>query len=171
MNEVIKNNKISGGLKFLIVVLALYLVFVCFDFPAARQAGLNFLLMLIKIVPVLILVFIIMIFVNLYFTKARIGKYLGAESGARGWAYAIVAGILVSGPPYLLFPLLGELKGRGMKNSLLAIFLFNRNVKIPFLPVMVYYFGLGYTIILSSYIIIFSLLNGKMIELLAKRRP
>ncbi|MFH1428104.1 MAG: permease [Patescibacteria group bacterium] len=126
--------------------------------------------MFIKIVPILLVVFIIMILVNIYFTKERIGKYLGEKSGIRGWVYAIISGILVSGPPYVLFPLLGEFKKQGMKNSLLAVFLYNRNVKIPFLPVMIYYFGLGFTLILSLYIIIFSILNGKIIKLLIKDR-
>ncbi|MBW2540150.1 MAG: hypothetical protein JRE27_11165 [Deltaproteobacteria bacterium] len=76
--------------------------------------------------------------------------------------------MLVSGPPYVLYPLLGELKKRGMTNSLLAVFLYNRNVKIPFIPAMIYYFGLKFTIILSVYIIIFSIMNGKIMEALTK---
>ena len=166
----IGQNKISGGVKFLIVVLAIYLVIALFNFSIIKEAFSGFLQMLIKIVPILIIVFAVMILVNLYFTRERIGKYLGAESGIKGWFYAIISGILVSGPPYVLFPLLGELKKEGMKNSLSAVFLYNRNVKIPFLPVMIYYFGLSFTVVLSIYIIIFSILNGKLIGWLVKDR-
>ncbi len=158
----------SGGMKFLIVVLAVYLIFVFLNFSAAENASSNFLKMLVEIIPILAVVFVIMILVNMYFTRERIGKYLGAESGARGWIYAIISGVLVSGPPYVLFPLLGDLKKGGMKNSLAAVFLYNRNVKIPFFPVLVYYFGLSFSIILSTYIIIFSVLNGKIIGWLVK---
>ncbi len=167
MNK-LKKNKISGGVKFLMIVLVIYSIVALLNFSIAKDAFFDFLLMFIKIVPLLCFVFIIMIFVNLYFTKDRTKKYLGARSGIRGWIYAMISGILVSGPPYILFPLLGELKKQGMKNSLLAVFLYNRNVKIPFLPAMIYYFGFGFTVISSFYIIIFSILNGKIIELLVK---
>jgi len=170
MNKLINKNRISGGVKFLIIVLVIYLVIALFNFSIIKDAFFDFLQMLIKIVPILVIVFVVMVLVNLYFTRDKIGKYLGAESGIRGWLYAIISGILVSGPPYILFPLLGEIKKGGMKNSLLAVFLYNRNVKIPFLPVMIYYFGLSFTVILSLYIIIFSILNGKLIGWLVKDR-
>ena len=169
MNK-LKKNKISGGVKFLMIVLVIYSIVALLNFSIAKDAFFDFLLMFIKIVPLLCFVFIIMIFVNLYFTKDRTKKYLGARSGIRGWIYAMISGILVSGPPYILFPLLGELKKGGMKNSLSAVFLYNRNVKIPFLPVMIYYFGFNFTLILSLYIIIFSILNGKIIGWLVKDR-
>lgn len=157
-------------MKFLSIILLIYIIIGVFNFSIIQTAIENFLLMFIKIIPILLVVFVVMILVNIYFTKEKIRKYLGEESGIKGWVYAIISGILVSGPPYVLFPLLGEFKKRGMKNSLLAVFLYNRNVKIPFLPVMVYYFGFGFTLILSLYIIIFSILNGKIIELLIKNR-
>jgi len=116
--------------------------------------------------PILGIVFVVMVGINLYFTQSRAKKYLGEKSGIKGWIYAIIFGILISGPPYVLYPLLGDLKKQGMKNSLIAVLLYNRNVKIPFLPALIYYFGLPFTIILSIYILIFSILNGKLIELL-----
>jgi len=170
MNKLINKNRISGGVKFLIIVLVIYSVIALFNFSIIKDAFFDFLQMLIKIVPILVIVFVVMVLVNLYFTRDKIGKYLGKESGIKGWLYAIISGILVSGPPYILFPLLGEIKKGGMKNSLLAVFLYNRNVKIPFLPVMIYYFGLSFTVILSLYIIIFSILNGKLIGWLVKDR-
>jgi uncharacterized membrane protein YraQ (UPF0718 family) len=170
MNKLTNKSKISGGIKFLIIVLIFYLIVALFNFSITKNAFLNFLTMFIKIIPILGIVFIIMILVNLFFTKRKIAKHLGKDSGVKGWIYAIVSGILVSGPPYILFPLLGELRRGGMKSSLAAVFLYNRNVKIPFLPVMVYYFGLSFTIILSLYIIIFSVLNGKIIGRLTKDR-
>ena len=170
MNKLTNRNKISGGVKFLIIVLIIYSIVALFNFSIAKNAFFDFLLMFTKIIPILIIVFGVTILVNLYFTKDRIGKYLGAKSGIKGWLYAIISGILVLGPPYILFPLLKELKKGGMKNSLSAVFLYNRNIKIPFLPVIIYYFGLNFTIVLSLYIVIFSILNGKLIGWLIKDR-
>ncbi len=170
MKKLMGKNKINGGIKFLIIVLIFYLIIALYNFSVVKNAFLNFLTMLIKIIPMLGIVFIIMILVNLFFTKQKIAKHLGENSGTKGWIYAMISGILVSGPPYILFPLLGNLKKEGMKNSLVAVFLYNRNIKIPFLPVMIYYFGLNFTVILSFYIIIFSVLNGKIIGWLIKDR-
>lgn len=170
MEKLIVKNKISGGMKFLIIVLALYSIVSFFSFSVAQNAFLNFWNMFIKIIPILGIVFMVMILVNLFFTKERVIKHLGKDSGVMGWIYAIISGILVSGPPYILFPLLGDLKKSGMKNSLIAVFLYNRNVKIPFLPVTVYYFGLNFTIVLSFYIVIFSILNGKIVGRLVENK-
>ncbi len=171
MKKLIVKNKISGGMKFLMVVLIIYFIVSLFSFSVAKSAFWDFWTMFMKIIPILGLVFIIMILVNLFFTKEKVAKHLGEDSGTIGWMYAIISGALVSGPPYILYPLLGDLKKSGMKNSLIAVFLYNRNVKIPFLPVMVYYFGLNFTIVLSLYIIIFSILNGKIVGRLVKDKP
>jgi len=158
-----KKNRISGSIRFLLIILILYLIVFLFSISVAKEAFLNFLIMFVKIIPILGMVFLIMMLTNLFFTTERIKKHLGEESGWKGWIYAMIAGIIISGPPYILFPLLGELRKGGMKNSLMAVFLYNRNVKIQFLPVMVYYFGLNFTLILSLYIIIFSIFNGQII--------
>ncbi len=160
--------KIPGTVKFLIGVLFIYgLIF--FINKSLIISGIEKTYwMLLKIVPLLIFVLVIMIIVNLYVDSGKIKKHLGKESGFRGWIYAIIIGILISGPPYILYPMLKEFKENGMKNSLLAVFLYNRNVKIAFIPVMIYYFGLKFTIIISLAIILFSILNGLLIGFFVK---
>jgi len=156
--------KIKFSTKLFLGTILIYLIVAVFNFSLAQEAFINFLSMLVRIIPVLLIVFIIMIFTNLYFTKERANKYLGKNSGLKGWFYAMISGIIISGPPYILYPLLGEMKRKGVKDSLIAVFLFNRNVKIPFIPVMIYYFGLNFTIILSVYIVFFSILNGVIVS-------
>jgi len=160
--------KNSGGIKFFLIALIVYGISFLFNAEITKTAFANFLQMIWKIIPILMVVFFFMVLINLYFTEERIKKYFGRQSGVKSWIYAIISGILISGPPYILYPLLGELKKHGMKNSLLAVFLYNRNVKIPFIPVMIYYFGLGFTVIMSFYIIAFSILNGVLVEKIAK---
>jgi uncharacterized membrane protein YraQ (UPF0718 family) len=154
---------------FLILVLFIYLIVAFFDFNFIKQALVNSSLIFYKILPILLLVFLVLIFINRFLDTEKIKKHLGEEAGVKGWLWAILLGILISGPPYVLYPLLGELKKKGMTNSLIAVFLYNRNVKIPFIPALIYYFGLGYTIVLSLYIIFFSVLNGLLIGLISKR--
>jgi len=68
------------------------------------------------------------------------------------------------GPAYTWFPLLKNLKKKGMRPSLLVAFLNNRAVKIPLLPMMIFYFGWSFTLIANGYLIIFSIMNGLIIE-------
>ncbi|MFO7806812.1 MAG: permease [Candidatus Moraniibacteriota bacterium] len=160
--------KTTSGIKFLLGVIAVYAAVAFFNFElfltGLEQTGLMFW----RLIPILLLVLGVMFVVNKFIKTDRIKKHLGEESGWKGWIWAMITGILISGPPYVLFPLLQELKEKGMKNSLIAVFLYNRNVKIPFFPVMVYYFGLAFTIIISVYIIIFSVFSGWLMHYLCK---
>jgi len=159
---------LSGRIKFLLFTLALYGVAALFD-PALTLAALKyFTVILAKVVPVLALVFVVLFLTNLFLKPERIRRHLGSESGLRGWFYAVVGGIFISGPPYVLYPMLGELQKHGARNALIATMLYNRNVKIHFLPAIIYYFGLRYTVVLSVYILLFSLVNGKLLEMLVK---
>jgi len=146
--------------------LVLYGIMALFN-PAVTLDALSYFgVMFSKVLPVLGLVFIVLFCTNLFLNPERIRKHLGTDSGLRGWFYAIIGGIIISGPPYVLYPMLGELRRHGARNALLATILYNRNVKIHFIPAMIYYFGIRYTVVLSLYILLFSILNGKLLELL-----
>ena len=160
---------LSGRIKFLIFVLVLYGGTAFFNPDTVKDALIYFWGMLTKVIPVLGVVFGFLFLVNLFIHPGWIKKHLGPNSGFRGWVYAVIGGILISGPPYIIYPMLGELKKEGARNGLLAAMLYNRNVKPQFLPAMIYYFGFRYTVILSVYIIIFSLLNGKILEWVTRK--
>jgi len=162
------SKKASNPLKFLLAMVMFYGVLLVFFPSLFGHAFREFLKIFLRIIPLLFLVFAVMLITNYFIRPDKIKRHLGKDSGWRGYLYATIAGILISGPPYLLYPLLADLKKHGAKNSLLAVFLYNRNVKIPFIPVMVYYFGLSFTVVLSLLIIIFSFLNGRLVEIATK---
>ena len=166
----ILNKKINNSYLFLGIVILVYLIVAIFNFDLARNGLGATLSLLSKILPILVVVIVINFIINKYLKEEKVVKYLGKDSGKLGIFYAVIVGILIGGPPYILYPLLKDLKNKGMKDSLIAIFLYNRNVKIPFLPVMIYYFGLTFTIIISIYIIIFSLISGILMELFLKNK-
>lgn len=159
----------KSGVKFLLAMLLLYGVVGLAAPELAGRALAEFRMMLVKIVPILGLVFVVLFLINLLLDPSWIRRHLGRDSGVRGWFFAVIGGIFISGPPYMLYPMLGEFKRHGARDSLLAVFLYNRNVKIPFVPVLAYYFGLRYTVVLSLYIILFSVINGWLVGLLADR--
>lgn len=156
--------KIGANWLFLIAVVLVYLILGMWNLQLAL-AGLEvFLGLLKKILPVLGIVFLLIFVSNLFLNPKTVAKYLGTGARTRGWPIAVIAGILSAGPIYMWYPLLGELKKKGMRDALIATFLYNRAVKIPLLPVMVYYFGLKLVVILTILMILFSVLNGLLVE-------
>jgi len=67
-------------------------------------------------------------------------------------------------PVYTWYALLRELREKGMRASLAAVFLYSRAVKLPLLPLMIHYFGTAYTLVLCLYLIGFSLVTGVLIR-------
>ncbi|MCK4336272.1 MAG: hypothetical protein KAW40_06145 [Candidatus Aenigmarchaeota archaeon] len=156
-------DKVGVGWIFLAIVIVIYGLLGVMNYALFEKAVLAFWNLLLKVLPVLGLVFGIMFLADLFLTPERIIKYLGEGSGIKGWVLMILGGILSTGPIYMWYPLLSDLKEKGMKNSLIATFLYNRAVKIPLLPMMIYYFGWVFVIILTTYMVVFSVINGLIV--------
>lgn len=153
-----------GGWLFLAIVLLIYGVTALFDSALALKAMTSFIQLLDKVLPVLLIVFVLIFVVNLLLEPARVKKYLGSRSGIMGWLTAMVGGILSTGPIYPWYALLKDLREKGMKTSLAAVYLYSRAVKLPLLPMLVHYFGITYTIILIGYLVVFSIISGLVME-------
>lgn len=165
-----KNNikNLSGGVKFLLGVTLVYIMAFFINPLFVRSAILATGKSLLSIFPLLFFVFFIILIINIFLKTEAIKKHLGNDSGVKGWLYAYLGSILVMGPPYVLYPMLKELRKHGMKFSLIALFLNNRNVQPAFVPMMVYYFGAQFTVVVSIYILIFSFLSAVVIGKLTK---
>ena len=158
-----KENK-HWGTYFLGLVLLLYLVLLLFE-PEKIQESLKISgNIFIQIAPWLFLIIFLMGTINYFVTPKTILKYVGKGSGVKGYFLAIFTGILSHGPIYAWYPLLRDLRNQGMKSSLIAIFLYNRSIKIPLLPFMAYYFGWPFVVTLICFIIIASIVQGLIIQ-------
>jgi uncharacterized membrane protein YraQ (UPF0718 family) len=144
-------------------MIVVYLVGGLFNLEYIVSVSVNLWKNVVEIVPILAFVFFMLFIINLVINPEKIKRHLGHDSGFKGWIYASLGSIFISGPPYVLFPILAELKKHGMKDSLIATFMNNRNVQLPYLPVMIFYFGVPFTIIVSAYILIFAVINGMII--------
>ena len=151
------------------LVLLIYAGTAIVNYALAEQSLLFFGQTLVKVLPVLVLVFGLILFFNLILSPQRIKAYVGTASGLKGWLLAIVAGILSTGPIYAWYILLSELKQKGMKTSLMAVFLYSRAIKLPLLPLLVHYFSLRYTLVLSFYLVVFSIISGVLTEILVNQ--
>ena len=160
-----------GGVIFLFTVTCLYALAFLVNAELALNAMSFSTSLLYQMLPVLLLVFVLIFISNLLVKPEWIRVNVGRDSGLRGWALAVLGGILSVGPIYAWYALLGDLRTKGMRTALIAVFLYNRGIKLPLLPLMIHYFGVTYTLILATYMTLFSLLSGILVEKLVETRP
>lgn len=160
--------KVGNNWFFLILVLFLYLLTLFFDKFFFIKSVLYAKNIITEIIPVLIVVFVLTFIANIWLSSKKMNKLLEKKVGFWQYLSAVMLGILSSGPIYMWYPLLSELKEKGLKNSLIVIFLYNRAVKIPLMPMIVCYFGLSFLLIITFFMIIFSLINGYLVAKIIK---
>lgn len=156
-----------GGWLFLVAVVGLYGLTLLFNPAVVGEALAAFEVLLPRILPVLVVVFGLLFLANVFLEREWLVGHLGRISGIGGWALTVACGILSAGPLYAWYPLLGELKEKGMCGALISTFLYSRALKLPLLPLMVHYFGIAYTVALSVCIVVFSVLSGLLVRTLA----
>jgi uncharacterized membrane protein YraQ (UPF0718 family) len=157
-------DKIGGQWFFLIISIIIFLGFYLFNPNLGLNTLAKFYSLIVQILPEMAIVFGLIFIFNYFVDPKKIVQFLGQGSSFKGWFIAVISGIISTGPIYLWYPLLSDLKGRGMRNALISTFLYNRAVKLPLLALMISYFGLSFTIILNIYMIIFSIFNGYFTE-------
>jgi len=167
-----KDNKAFNfrGKYFFGIILFLYIIVLLINTESAQLALLKSGTILIKILPIFLTVIFFTTLLNYFLKPKQIAKHLGHESGLKGWFWALAAGVISHGPMYAWYPLLEELREHGMKDELIVVFFASRAIKIPLLPMMIDYFGLAFTSILSIYMLIGALLQGGCMRILHTKR-
>ena len=158
-----KNKKKKKGNTqwyFLSAVFLTYIVLIILKTEVAFKALETSKNIFLKILPALGIIFAVMILVNYFLDKKTIKKYLGVSSGPKRWLIAIVSGVISTGPIYAWYPLLNDLRKKGLDYGFIATFLYNRAVKIPLLPLLIYYFSPLFTGVLLGVMIVVSVLQG-----------
>ena len=113
-----------------------------------------------KIFPILLAVFFLTALLNTFIRPKSVAKHLGTGSRTRGWLIALLGGVLSHGPGYVWYPMLSDLRTHGARDGLVVAFFYARAIKLPWLPVMVSYFGLTFTFVLCFYILAGAWLQG-----------
>jgi len=164
-----KLKKISGSWYFLLIIIFIYFLFLIFNRKICLDS-LNFFGQIIyKIIPIFILVFVLMSLSNYFITPEFVMSHL-SEKGFKKWFYVVVGGILSTGPIYMWYPLLADLRGRGLNYGLIACFLYNRAIKIPLLPLAILYFSWQYILVLCFVMIFMSVVQGVFLNKLMDKQ-
>ena len=122
-----------------------------------------------QIAPILIVVYLIMLLTNYFVDNQHLQKYMSENVGYKAWGISILAGILSVGPIYIWYPLLKDLQDKGVKDKYLATFLYNRGIKLQWLPVLLLYFGWKYALVLLIVMTILSIFQGIITERLSSK--
>ena len=112
-----------AGWVFLALVAIVYGVVAIIDSDLAMSALAGWFGLLAKIWPVLALILALLFLAEAFLERAWIVQHLGRASGPKGWALAVLSGVLSVGPIYAWYPLLGELNKKGVRRALVATFL------------------------------------------------
>lgn len=149
----------KGPWYFLLGVILLWIIIFFINKELIFKSSSFFLNIIVKILPIIALVFVLMFIVNYFIKPEKLVSFFGKESKIT-WLIAIITGIISTGPIYMWYPLLGDLQKKGIKNGFIATFLYNRAIKIPLLPLVIFYFGLTYVLILLSVMMVMSVVQG-----------
>lgn len=152
--------KKRSGFVMLAVVGCMYLLTFYFNPQAGQEALLAALEILKMIIPILLVVFFLMALLYTFIDVKSISKHIGEQSGARGWVIALVGGIFSHGPAYVWYPMISDLRKHGAKDGLIMAFFYTRSIKLPWLPLMVSYFGMAFTVVLTVLVIISAWIQG-----------
>ncbi len=159
-----KTEKSYAGWYFLLTVAILYVIIGLFKIEVILPA-LKFSLKIVRnILPVFLVIFALMVAFNLFISPYAVRKYLGKSSGFTRWLIAVGGGIISTGPIYMWYPMLKELKKEGVQYGFIATFLYNRAIKPPLIPMMVAYFGWKYTLVLAVVMATISVIQGIIFE-------
>ncbi len=159
-----KNSK--GQYIFLGLVILAYIVILILNQALFINALMKSLKIFLKVFFFLVIATLLIAIINYYLKPRAIAKHLGKEAGIKAWLIAIISGIISSGPIYAWYPLLKDLREKGMSDGLIGVFLYNRSVKPALLPLMIYYFGWIYVTLVLIFTILGSIIQGIVIDLL-----
>jgi len=162
-----KLKKISGSWYFLGGIILIYILFFFLNKEIFSVSISFFEITFIKIIPIFFFIFILMSLSSYYLKPKFILKHLG-KRGLKKWLLVIIGGFLSSGPIYLWYPLLADLRKKGLSDGLIACFLYNRAIKVPLIPLAIAYFSWQYIFILVFVMAFFSVIQGLLVNKLIK---
>lgn len=156
--------KAYGGWLFLGMVLLAYMLLALASPELAVNTFAFFTQVMSQVLPMLALAFLLLFIANLVLQPKQVKYFLGKGSGIKGWILAVLAGIFSIGSIYAWYAMMSELQQKGMRNALIAVFLYSRAIKLPLLPLMIHYFGAVYTLVLCFYLVCFSIISGILMD-------
>ena len=158
-----KTPKLNGRYLLPLVFFVYALLYIYYPDQTSEALSKSLSTML-HLLPVFLVVIVIMSIFTALMNAKRIAQLLGRQSGIKGWALAVIGGILSHGSSYIWYQMLANLRAQKVRDGLIVTFLYARAIKLPWLPLMISYFGYAFTLLLMFYIILGALIQGLIVE-------
>lgn len=168
MNFINKINNISVSWRYFFIVLVIYVVFLVFDYDLILKSLTYCGVIASEVLQAFLIVFVLMVLGDYYITPSFVKRYLDKNHFVK-WLGVVIGGIISTGPIYMWYPLLGDLRKRVLNDGMVACFLYNRAIKIPLIPVALIYFDWKYLLVLGLLMVLFSIIQGMIINVLMRR--
>ena len=149
--------KSKGRLIFLLVMTLFYLSTFLFSKARAETTFHVFTKLITEILPLLVVIYLFQLLLDYFVDNKKLKHFMEANKGIVEWVIAVVAGILSVGPGYMWYTILKDLRDKGVKDRFLVAFLYNRAIKIPWLPMLIFYFGWTYSLVLLVVMVVVSI--------------
>ncbi len=162
--EISKRENKNIKVYFLGTVVLVYLIVAFLNFDLVVESLIFFLDLFKEIFPIFFLVFLISFVLNFFISQKQVNEYIGKSSGYKKWLVAVISGIFSVGPVFIWYPILSNLQKKGVSYGFIATFIYNRAIKLAFLPAFIYYFDWKYVLVLTVVLIIFSVIQGLIFD-------
>lgn len=142
-------DRIGWNWLFLIFILIIFFWIWIFNFSLSKIIFTDFINFFIKLLPVLFLVYFFIFIFSFVLETKKIKNFLENWWFFTKLFFSVFWWILSSGPLYLWYPLLKDLKNKWLTDGHIASFVYARAIKIPMIFLMISYFSLKFTIIFN----------------------
>ncbi len=125
---------------------------------------------LLGVLPIIVAVFVAVGLFNVWVDRKRIAGLLGKGGGLKAVFAASVAGTMLVGPAYVIFPLLKTVQEHGARWAVLGAVLAAWAVKIPMVPLEIGMLGLPFSLARVVLVIVAAVPMGLLLERLMETR-
>ncbi len=153
----------------LLVTIAIYLWCFVVTPERAERALASGMKTFASVLLLILAVFCLIGLLQVWIRRDQIVRLLGQNSGFRGFLIAILCGTFLMGPPYIIFPLLLQIKEQGARWAIVVTVLSCYAVKLQMLPVEAQFLGWGFTLLRSLIIVVIAIPVGMLIEKIMER--
>lgn len=110
----------------------------------------------------------VMIFIGLasvWIKPQGITRFLGKESGFKGLVLSSVVGILLTGPLYVVFPLLKTFREKGARGASIATMITAwGGIRLPLIPLEIHFLGWTFFLLRNALLFLLTIPAGLLIE-------
>ena len=150
-------------------IFCLLLVFI-FDFRNFFWIVSYFYDIFLKVLWPLFLVYLLILFFNLFSLESKFKKLIWTWSYFRKNIFVLLFGIISSGPIYLWYGLLKRLNDSGLTSWHIATFSYARAIKLPMLPIMMSYFWFRYSLLFILVLLFLSFFQSYLVDYLLNKK-